>query len=68
MMDYYTFGMMYGYGFIYLVFWILFIAGVAWIILKIMNNKESSIEILKRRYAKGEINKKEFDKLKRDLM
>jgi len=59
---------MYGYGFIVLIFWILLIAAVIWVILKLVNKNDSSIEILKRRYAKGEINKKEFDKLKKDLL
>jgi len=68
MMDYFTFGWMYGYGFIVLIFWILLIAAVIWVILKLVNKNDSSIEILKRRYAKGEINKKEFDKLKKDLL
>ena len=68
MMDYYPFGIMYEYGFIVLIFWILLIAAVIWVILKLVNKNDSSIEILKRRYAKGEINKKEFDKLKKDLL
>jgi uncharacterized membrane protein len=28
---------------------------------------ESSLEILKRRYVKGEITKEEFDRMKRDI-
>ena len=68
MMDYLTFGMMYGYGFSMLIFWILLIGLIIWIILKLFNNNDSSLGILKRRYARGEINKKEFDKLKKDLL
>ena len=68
MMDYLTFGMMYGYGFSMLIFLILLIGLIIWIILKLFNNNDSSLGILKRRYARGEINKKEFDKLKKDLL
>ncbi|MBS3149450.1 SHOCT domain-containing protein [Candidatus Woesearchaeota archaeon] len=59
------------YGNIFIMlFWILIIILIMWIIIKLSKNnkKETSLEILKRRYAKGEINKKEFDKLKKDLM
>ena len=59
------------------VFWISVIVGIVflirWIILSTNKGREtkpedSAIEILKRRYAKGEINKEEFEEKKKDLI
>ena len=43
------------------------IAIIVWI-LRRNKKKPDSLEILKRRYAKGEISKDEFDKIKEDLI
>ena len=63
------FGM--GFGFIFmLLFWVL----VIWLIVTLINtnqssnkNESDSLTILKRRYAKGEITKKEFETMKKEI-
>jgi putative membrane protein len=65
-----------GYGGIFMWLILILIAGV--IIYFVVNGskrpanpadstKESPMEILKRRYASGEISKEEFDRLKKDI-
>jgi putative membrane protein len=76
-------GMMGGYGMgwfggiLMIVFWILILVGlvflIKWLIQSTGRDKASgsdgnrSIEILKERYAKGEIDKEEFESKKKDL-
>lgn len=60
-------------GIVMLFFWILFIVFIVWIIKEVsgknFNSSSSSkaLDILKERYAKGEINKEEFEAKKKDL-
>jgi putative membrane protein len=74
-------GMMFGFPFIggigMFLFWLLIIAGVVWLIRSLSRGagtagtnattNESPLEILKRRYAKGEITKEQFNEMKNTL-
>ena len=70
------FGMMGGLGM--LLFWGLIIAGVVWLIQATTRSAghqpgqssslpEAPLDILKRRYAAGEITKEQFDEMRRNL-
>ena len=50
-----------------LLFWVLVIAGVVLLInwLRKQNTNESALEILKKRYARGEIDKETYERLKK---
>ncbi len=71
MMDGY--GMGYGIGIIGLIFWILVIIGLVLLIKYLWESggakreQESALEILKKRYARGDISKEEFEEKKKDL-
>ena len=68
------YGMMGGFGggLLMIVFWALLIALVVWIVKEIFdrhsNSDSKALDILKERYAKGEINKEEFESKKKDLI
>lgn len=66
-------GMMswFGGGIMMIIFWIAVIYFIVWLV---RNNKtngtdnsKKAIDLLKERYAKGEIDKKEFEEKKKDL-
>jgi len=68
--------MNFGYGgmFMGMIFLIVLIAAVIWWFVKGAGSKdyghlpgETPLDILKKRYAKGEITKDEFEKTKKDL-
>jgi len=66
-----------GFGPIFMIiFWILIIAGIVYFIKwslgqpgdsSVARHGHTPLEILKERYAKGEINKQEFEEKKKDL-
>ena len=65
-------------GIFMIVFWILILMGlvflIRWLIQSTSRDKATgngtnrALEILKERYAKGEINKEEFESKKKDLL
>ena len=60
------------------IFWLVIIGGIIWAVVTIVNNnnrkqqnyfprEEDALEILKKRYARGEINREQFEQMKKDL-
>ncbi len=74
MMDSYGYGMGYGMVILGLIFWILIIIGLVLLIKYLWEGggarraQESALEILKKKYARGEISKEEFEEKKKDLL
>ncbi len=65
--------MFWGFGFFGVVIMVLFWGAVIWIIYWVVQKskpkkKQNALKILKERYAKGEISKKEFEKRKKEIM
>jgi putative membrane protein len=70
----YGWGMGFGFGWIaMIIFWALLILGIVYLVKMIAGSskkedkQDTAIGILKMRYAKGEISKEEFEKIKDDL-
>jgi len=60
--------MMGGMGLLNILFWILIIAGAVLVVQWLSGRgKESPLEILKKRYAKGEIDSVAFEHMKKDI-
>lgn len=68
------FGYPMGFGSIpMIIFWVVLIALVVWVVSAIVKpgqadtESQSALEILKQRYARGEITDQQFDEMKRNL-
>lgn len=65
------YGIGYGFGILGLIFLIFVIIGLVLLIKYLWKSskreQESALEVLKKRYARGEIDKEEFDDKKKDL-
>jgi putative membrane protein len=67
-------GMMFGGGFMW-IFWLLLIAGVAWLVATLVASRgrasnataASATDIVKERYARGEIDRTEYEQKLQDL-
>ena len=65
-------GHMFGFG---LLVWVVVIAAIVWLVIRLSRDSRSSgrrdedraLAILRERYARGEIDKAEFDARKQDL-
>lgn len=63
----------YGMGYFGWIWMVLFWGAVIWFIVWLVRqghepqHNDSAMDILKQRYAKGEISKKEFDEMKKEM-
>ena len=71
MMWYNNYPFMHGFGGVFMIlFWILLIVVVIFLVKKSLSGPgggESAEDILKKRYARGEISKEEFERMKKDI-
>lgn len=73
MMGYGGYGLFGGLGMGFgMIIWIVIVALAIWALVALFNDqagrpRESALEIVEQRYARGEISKAEFEQAKRDL-
>jgi putative membrane protein len=66
-------GMGFGGGIFMILFWVLVVLGIVYLFKLLMGGSknrrepESALDILKKRYAKGEVSKEEFKEMKKDI-
>lgn len=57
-----------------MILWWVFVIGIIYLVVKLIvqkegkRNGESALDVLKKRYARGEISKEEFNEKKQDLI
>ncbi|MDO8446134.1 MAG: SHOCT domain-containing protein [Deltaproteobacteria bacterium] len=72
MMQWHWWGWMWFGPIFMLLFWVVLIAGVIivvkWVLGQGGKREESALDILKKRYARGEISKEEFEEKKKDII
>lgn len=77
MMNYYGYNMMSGWGIIMMITWVLLIVVIVYVLMKLVqgsnntdksqNSRDEALEILKQRYAKGELSDEEYQQKKKIL-
>lgn len=72
---YWNYGWGMGFGWIFMaIFWILVIVGIVYLVNLVAGRsgkeekQDTALDILKKRYARGEVTKEEFDRMRDDLM
>jgi putative membrane protein len=58
---------LYGYGWLFEIVILILLFLIFYWIINSMHKKESAMDILKRRYASGELSSKEYSSLKKDI-
>ena len=63
-----------GFGWLFMIiFWVLVVIGIVFLVRAVVGGSkpksktETALEILKKRYAKGELSREEFEEKKKDL-
>ena len=71
MVYYSMWDMMYGFGWIGIIFMILFWAAMIWLIIwiiqQITKSRESALNILEKKYVNKEISKQQYQEMKKTL-